>query len=323
MRAPQLRDNEYNYPAMSDPLRDDQHPPGNGKSTSLLHRLAHLVRRGHGANGIRESLEEVIEESDRQSTELSPQERRMLSNLLKFGELRVGDVMVPRADIIAVEEQTSIRELIESLRKEQHSRLPIYRETLDDPIGLVHVKDLLSLVEIAEDGTMRWPDVPISKIRRNILFVPASMPVLDLLLQMQTTHMHLALVIDEYGGTDGLVSIEDLVEEIVGDIDDEHDVAEAPQLKALPDGGWEADARLDLDDFREQTGLELEPEGEDEEVDTLGGLVVSLLGRLPQRGEIVPHPSGLEFEVLEADPRRVKRLRLRRPQDAVSPAPES
>jgi CBS domain containing-hemolysin-like protein len=310
---------------MSDPQRDDEFPPGNGKAGSLLHRLAHLVRRGHGANGIRESLEEVIEESDRQSTELSPQERRMLSNLLKFGEMRVGDVMVPRADIVAVEEQTPLKELIESLRREQHSRLPIYRETLDDPIGLVHVKDLLSLVEIGADGTMRWPDVPISKIRRNILFVPASMPALDLLLQMQTTHMHLALVIDEYGGTDGLVSIEDLVEEIVGDIDDEHDVAEAPQLKALPDGGWEADARIDLDDFREQTGLELGPEGEDEEVDTLGGLVVSLLGRLPQRGEIVPHPSGVEFEVLEADPRRVKRLRLRRSQTeaAAEPASES
>ncbi|HEX4157590.1 MAG TPA: hemolysin family protein [Rhizomicrobium sp.] len=310
---------------MSEPQHNDPNPSGNGKTASFLRRLAHLVRRGHGANGIRESLEEVIEESDRQSTELSPQERRMLSNLLKFGELRVGDVMVPRADIVAVEEQTSLRELIESLRKEQHSRLPIYRETLDDPIGLVHVKDLLSLVEIGEDGAMRWPDVPISKIRRNILFVPASMPALDLLLQMQTTHMHLALVIDEYGGTDGLVSIEDLVEEIVGDIDDEHDVAEAPLLKALPDSGWEADARLDLDDFREQTGLELGPEGEDEEVDTLGGLVVSLLGRLPQRGEIVPHPSGIEFEVLEADPRRVKRLRLRRSQTepATKSAPES
>lgn len=296
---------------MSDTVRHDRSPSGNGRASAFLHRLAHLVRRGHGSNGIRESLEEVIEESDRQSPDLSPQERRMLANLLKFGELRVGDVMVPRADIVAVEEQTSLRELIEGLRREQHSRLPIYRETLDDPIGLVHIKDLLSLVEIGPDGSLRWPDVPIAKMRRNLLFVPASMPALDLLLQMQTTHMHLALVIDEYGGTDGLVSIEDLVEEIVGDIDDEHDVAEPPQLKTLPDGGWEADARLDLDDFREQTGIDLEPEGDDEEIDTLGGLAVSLLGRLPQRGEIIPHPSGLEFEILEADPRRVKRLRLR------------
>jgi len=305
---------------MSDQPENDR-SPGNGKSSSLLRRLAHLLRRGHGMHAIRESLEEVIEESDRQSGELSPQERIMLANLLKFGELRVGDVMVPRADIVAVEEQTSLKELIQGLRAEQHSRLPIYRETLDDPVGLVHIKDVLSLVELAEDGSMRWPDVPISKIRRNLLFVPASMPALDLLLKMQTTHMHLALVIDEYGGTDGLVSIEDLVEEIVGDIDDEHDVAEAPQLKALPDGGYEADARIDLDDFREQTGIDLEPNGEDEDIDTLGGLVVSLLGRVPERGEIIPHPSGLEFEVLEADPRRVKRLRLRKPQAVADVKP--
>jgi CBS domain containing-hemolysin-like protein len=214
---------------------------------------------------MRESLEEVIEESDRQSPELSLQERRMLANLLKFGELRVGDVMVPRADIVAIEEQTSLKELIGSLRVEQHSRVPVYRETLDDPIGLIHVKDVLSLVEVGGDGAMRWPEVPISKIRRNCLFVPASMPALDLLLKMQSSHMHLALVIDEYGGTDGLVTIEDLVEEIVGDIDDEHDVVEAPQLHALPDGGWEADARMVLEDFREQTGIELQPAEGDEE----------------------------------------------------------
>jgi CBS domain containing-hemolysin-like protein len=294
----------------------DQHPKaqnGNGKAHSLLQRLRHLLHRNHSHEAIRESLEEVIEKSDRQSPELSPQERTMLANLLKFGELKVGDVMVPRADIVAVEEQTSLRKLIEDMRSEQHSRLPVYRETLDDPIGLVHVKDVLSLVAFAEDGSMRLPDVPIWKIRRNLLFVPASMPALDLLLKMQTTHMHLALVIDEYGGTDGLVSIEDLVEEIVGDIDDEHDVAEAPQLKTLPDGSYEVDARLDLEDFREQTGIELSPEGDNEDVDTLGGLVAALLGRLPERGEIVRDPSGLEFEVLEADPRRVKRLRLRRP----------
>lgn len=300
---------------MSDHDHNDAAAPGNGRHASLLERISHFLGRGH-AHAMRESLEEVIEESDRQSPDLSPQERRMLANLLKFGELRVGDVMVPRADIVGIEEHTSLKELIESLRVEQHSRLPVYRETLDDPIGLVHVKDVLSLVEIGGDGAIRWPDVPISKIRRNLLFVPASMPVLDLLLKMQTSHMHLALVIDEYGGTDGLVTIEDLVEEIVGDIDDEHDVAEAPQLHALADGGWEADARMDLEDFREQTGINLEPGEENEEVDTLAGLVVALLGRLPQRGEIVRHPAGLEFQVLEADPRRVKRLRLRQSRSA-------
>ena len=153
--------------------------------------------------------------------------------------------------------------------------------------------------------------MPIAKVKRELLFVPPSMPALELLLKMQTTHIHLALVIDEYGGTDGLVSIEDLIEEIVGDIDDEHDVEEAPQLKVRDDGGYDADARLDLEDFKEQTGIDLAPEDGDEEIDTLGGLAVSLVGRVPQRGEIIQHPSGFDFEIVEADPRRVKKLRLR------------
>jgi CBS domain containing-hemolysin-like protein len=235
----------------------------------------------------------------------------MLANLLKFGELRVADVMVPRADIVAVEESTSLCDLVRAFREAQHSRLPVYRETLDDPVGLIHIKDVMALVEIGPDGLLRWPDVPITKAKRDVLFVPPSMPARELLLKMQTTHMHMALVIDEYGGTDGLVSIEDLVEEIVGDIDDEHDVDEAPQLKPLANGAFDADARLDLEDFKEETGIALAPEDPEEEVDTLGGLVVSILGRLPQRGEIVPSPLGYEFEVLEADPRRIKRLRIR------------
>lgn len=236
----------------------------------------------------------------------------MLANLLRFGELRVDDVMVPRADIVAVAESISICELVAKFREAQHSRLPIYRETLDDPVGLVHVKDVIGLGELGPDGIMRWPDVPVANIRREILVAPPSMPATDLLLKMQSTRIHLAVVIDEYGGTDGLVSIEDLVEEIVGDIGDEHDVDEAPHLTKLADGRYEADARLDLEDFSEQTGIKLEPSDPEEDVDTLGGLVVSLLGRVPQRGEIVNH-SGFEFEVLEADPRRIKRLRLRLP----------
>jgi magnesium and cobalt transporter len=300
-------------PDQMDETRSREEIGGNGKGTSLLQRLAQLLRGGRGAQSIRKSLEAVIEESDRQSDALSQQERVMLANLLKFGELKVGDVMVPRADIVAIEEQTSLQELIALIREAQHSRLPLYRETLDDPIGIVHIKDVLALVQFAPDGTLRWPDVPIADIKRDLLFVPPSMPALDLLLKMQASHMHLALVIDEYGGTDGLVSIEDLVEEIVGDIDDEHDVDETPHLHKLPDGGFEADARLDLEDFKTQTGIDLAPDGADEEIDTLGGLVVSLLGRVPQRGEIIPHPSGFEFEVLESDPRRVKRVLLRPP----------
>jgi CBS domain containing-hemolysin-like protein len=291
---------------------------------SLLRRLS-LFMRGdsESAAQMRESLEEVIEESDRQSPALSAPERKMLANLLKFGELRVSDVMVPRADIVAVDEETSLPDFIALFRDVQHSRLPVYRETLDVPTGLVHIKDVLAYMQVQPDGSFRWRDGPISQFKRELLFVPPSMPLVDLLLKMQTMHTHLALVIDEYGGTDGIVSIEDIVEEIVGDIADEHD-EDAARIRKSDDGTIVADARTDLEDFRNQTGIALSPEDTDQEVDTLGGLVVSLLGRLPQRGEIVTHPSGYEFEVLEADPRRVKRLRLRhtprRPQVAEKPA---
>ena len=305
---------------MSDP---DPAAAANGadevKGVSLLKRLSQALRGGQSAHAMRESLEEVNEESERRSSQLSQQERVMLANLLKFGELKVSDVMVPRADIVAVEENTKLRELVADYREAQHSRLPVYRETLDDPTGLVHIKDALAQLQFDADGTVRWPDVTAAQIKRELLFVPPSMPARDLLVKMQTNHMHLALVIDEYGGTDGLVSIEDLIEEIVGDIDDEHDVDDAPRLRALPGGGYEADARLDLEDFKAQTGIDLAPEDGDEEIETLGGLVVSLVGRLPLRGEIIPHPSGFEFEILEADPRRVKRLRLRPPPPKAPP----
>lgn len=282
-------------------------------SFSLLQRLAQVLRGGQSAHSIRESLEEVIEESERRSPMLSAGERIMLANLLKFGELRVDDVMVPRADIIAVDEKTPLCDLIGLFREAQHSRLPVYRETLDDPLGLVHIKDALGTVELGADGILRFPDIPISKLTREMLFAPPSMPARDLLLKMQTRHIHLALVIDEYGGTDGLVSIEDLVEEIVGDIDDEHDVDEDPHWRRLANGIIEADARMDLDDLKDDAGVELIPEDPDEEVDTLGGFVVSLVNRVPERGEIVPHSSGYEFEILEADPRRIKRVRIRPP----------
>jgi CBS domain containing-hemolysin-like protein len=290
------------------------------KPDSLFRRLAQRLRGDTGAQQMLESLEEVIEESERENPALTPRERTMLANLLKFGELRVGDLMVPRTDIVAVEESTSPSELLARFREAQHSRLPIYRETLDDPLGLVHIKDVVAMMEISPDGTMRLPDVPIATLKRELLVAPPSMPARDLLVRMQTTHLHLALVIDEYGGTDGLISIEDLVEQIVGDIDDEHDVDESPTWRALPDGVFEADGRMPLEDFRKHTGVVLEPPEPEAEVDTLGGLVVALMGRLPQRGEIVTDPSGYEFEILEADPRRIRRLRVKPP---AKPAEES
>ena len=284
------------------------------------HPLKRLIQKITGqdteAAAMRVSLEEVIEESDRESPALSAQERVMLGNLLKFGELKVRDVMVPRADIVAVDETIGLTELLRQFREAQHSRLPLYSETLDDPTGLIHVKDVLGLLEAEADGPYCLPPkAQITALRRPILFAPPSMRALDLLLKMQATHTHLALVIDEYGGTDGLVSIEDIIEEIVGDIADEHD--DDPAV-IKPDGnGLIADARMDLDDFKVQTGHDLRvadaEDGIDRDIDSLGGLVVSLLGRVPLRGEIVTHPDGTEFQVLDADPRRVRRLRVTLP----------
>jgi CBS domain containing-hemolysin-like protein len=290
-------------------------PPPLPLLSDLAARLASAMKGFRRESAIHESLEEVIEESDRETQELSSQERLMLANLLRFGELSIADVMVPRADIVAVEEKTSLAELVAVYREAQHSRLPIYRETLDDPLGMVHVKDVLGLLESSPDGTMRWPAINISKLKRDVLFVPASMPALDLLMRMQATRIHLALVIDEYGGTDGLVSIEDLVEEIVGDIEDEHDIDEQLELVPQTDGSFIADARISLDDFKERTGIDLAFAEIGDDVDTLGGVVVAALGRVPVRGEIVGH-GDLEFEILDADPRRVKRLRLRTRQPA-------
>jgi len=239
---------------------------------------------------------------------LSQQERVMLTNLLAFGELKVRDIMVPRAEIVAVEENMPLPELITLFRAAQHSRLPVFSETLDDPTGLVHVKDVMALLELRADGDYRLQDSSVAHIKRPVLFVPPSMRAVDLLLKMQTSHTHLALVIDEYGGTDGLVSIEDVIEEIVGDIADEHDDDSVALRK---DGTcFIADARTALEDFKTETGLDFSTTEIEQDVDSLGGLVVSLLGRVPLRGEIVSHPSGYEFEVLDADPRRIRRLRI-------------
>ena len=286
--------------------------PDGWEKPGLFKRLAQILRgEDASAAAMRESIEEVIEESDRQSPSLSARERVMLGNLLKFGELKVQDVMVPRADIIAAEEDMPLDDLVALFREAQHSRLPVYRESLDDPTGVVHIKDVLALLHPVEGGSYRLAEASIAGVKRNLLFAPPSMRALDLLVKMQATHTHLALVIDEYGGTDGLVSIEDIIEEIVGDIADEHD-EDAPHVRR-EDGAFIADARMDLEDFKTETGLDLATVETEQDIDTIGGLVVSLLGRVPQRGEIVAHPAGLDVEVLEADPRRVKRVRVRPP----------
>jgi len=239
--------------------------------------------------------------------------------------------MVPRADIIAVDDTVSVAELMEVFRQAEHSRVPVYHETLDDPRGMVHIRDLMSWItsEADKEGTLNLAKVDLARsiasinILREILYVPGSMSVLDLLLKMQTTRLHLALVVDEYGGTDGLVSIEDLVEEVVGDIADEHDVEDEPLIKSDPRLGLVAAARTPIFDLEKYLAFELASEEQEEEVDTLGGLVFAIAGRIPARGELVRHASGIEFEVLDADPRRIKKLRIHLPPAAETEQAES
>ncbi|MSP82879.1 MAG: HlyC/CorC family transporter [Alphaproteobacteria bacterium] len=227
----------------------------------------------------------------------------MIANLLRFGELRVDDVMVPRADIVAIDRAMPLDQIVRLMIEAGHSRLPVYRDTLDDVIGIVHVRDLLPFWG-ADSG------FDLERKCRRAIFAPPSMRVVDLLLQMRTGQVHMALVVDEYGGTDGLVTIEDLVEQIVGDIQDEHDVEAGPMLIDRPGGVIEADARTPIEALELRLGIDLVSDDSDEDIDTLSGLVSSLAGRVPTRGELIAHKSGIEFEVLDADPRRVKRLRV-------------
>ena len=290
--------------------RDSTHSDADGDGTddsSLAQNLLTWLRgTSRGRNGdemLRESLSELIEESEDEQGPFNREERLMLMNILKLHRLRVDDVMVPRPDIVAIEVDAPLDKVVEAMHEAFHSRLPIYQDTLDHVLGFVHIKDLLAYWEGRTDFNL-------VDVAHDVLFVPPTMSVLDLLLRMREGRIHMALVVDEFGGTDGLVTIEDLVEEIVGEIEDEHDQVEAPTIEERPDGTLVADGRADIDEFEARVGVDLLPEERDEDIDTLGGFVFSLFGRVPQRGELISHPSGLEFEVLDADPRRVKRLRV-------------
>lgn len=237
----------------------------------------------------------------------------MLLKAASFGQVRVADVMTPRAAIVGIEAGSTLAEAAQVFAESQQSRLPIYRDSLDDPLGFVHVKDLLPLLAPGSDGVVAAPlhERVLVKLRRDILFVPPSMRLPILLLRMQSSHIHMALVVDEYGGTDGLVTIEDIVEQIVGDIADEHD-EEAVSVVARPNGVFEADGRTEVTELERALGVSLELATMEDEFDTAAGLAVALAGRLPQRGQILRHPAGFDFEILDADPRRVKRLRIKR-----------
>ena len=297
----------------SSPLRRTSDAP----RVSLVDRLKNIL--GLGPASVREDIEDALDEA---AGDVTPHERAILKNVLGLHEMTVEDAMIPRADIIALPLTASLRETLKLFRTAAHSRLPIYDETLDDPRGMIHIRDLMDyLAHSAETPDAAHEDTikinfaqPLSEanILKPVLFVPRSMPALDLLIRMQATRTHMALVIDEYGGTDGLVTIEDIMEMIVGDIEDEHDVAEPPEIVELDNGDVLVDARADLDEVTARMGVDFRLEDTPPEVTTLGGLVAYLAGHVPMRGEIIPTPVGAyEFEIVDADPRRVGKVRVR------------
>jgi len=274
------------------------------RRTGLGGWIRSLFRSKGNESTLRESLDELIEDREDDEAPISESERALLANVLELRGRTIYDVMVPRADIVAVEETTPFETVIETMTGKGHSRLPVYRESLDDVIGMVHIKDLVAWRGRVEDFTL-------ANVQRSILFVSPSMQVMELLLEMRVKRSHMAIVVDEYGGVDGLVTIEDLVEEIVGEIEDEHDRASEPDFVERPDGSFEADSRVPIDVLEGTFGMLLDDD-EREDIDTLGGLVFSLTGHVPIRGELVRHPAGVEFQVIDADPRRIKRVRIRK-----------
>lgn len=296
----------------SNPNEEPPSPDGDnaddGKNQNISERIrvwVRNIRRISGSNGsARDTLDELIDEREESELPLDPDERLLVANILELRNLTIYDVMVPRADIVAIPINASLKEVIDIATREGHSRLPIYSETLDDAQGMVHIKDVVG-------WRGRDAEFKLEEVQRKLLFVAPSMRVLELLLEMRVKRSHMALVVDEFGGVDGLVTIEDLVEEIVGEIDDEHDNDDEPKLEHRRDGSWVADARIELKTFEERLGETFSNE-DHEDIDTLGGFVFSIAGRVPIRGEIITLTDGTEFEILDADPRRIHRVRIRK-----------
>jgi len=286
-------------------------PPKPRLGRPLLDWLRGLKRR-RAEDELRYKLEELIDEvpsANESSQEQS--ERLLLSNILAIRDRQVGHVMVPRADVVAIEASMKLPDIFDFANREGHSRYPVYRGDLDDTIGMIHIKDLLPFVA-------RPQEFDLTTAVRDVIVVAPTMPVLELLVEMRQSRRHMALIVDEFGGIDGLVTIEDLVEEIVGEIEDEHDESASPHMILRPDGSVVADGRLAIDELEARCGRLLDDEAR-EDVETLGGLLFFLAGRVPSRGEIIRHDNGVEFEVIESDSRRVKKVRIRH----LPPAPEA
>ncbi len=276
---------------------------------SLLKRIKDVFTSRNGDGSLRDTLAEAIDEheEDSHTRKLGADERAMLFNITEFGGLRVDDVMVPRADIIALDVEMEFDEMVKEFASAAHSRLPLYRGSLDEVQGMVHVKDVLIAIA-AQDNEGVSPET--ATLERPVLFVPASMKVMDLLAKMRKDRTHMAVVVDEYGGTDGLVTIEDLMEEIVGEIEDEHDAVDDMELVKLDGGKYDVDARIEIKELEEALGLDLSLDDGEEEFDTLGGLVFAIAGRVPEIGETFEHSSDLIFEVVNANPRRITKVRI-------------
>ncbi len=298
----------------------DDAEPSSRRRAGLVQKLTRIFSREK--LGSAAAVEEALRAREANGEQIELAHKDLILRAARFDSLKVADVMRARAEIVAVEASASLGEAARVFAESQHSRLPIYGETLDDPQGFVHVRDVLTMLAPDAEGESKakFSDRTLSRIRRDILFVPQSMTLATLFLKMQSSRIHLALVVDEYGGTDGLVSMEDLVEQIVGAIEDEHDVDAALVLER-PAGAFEADGRTPIDQLEAKLGASLAlPEHEDE-FDTAAGLAVALAGRLPQRGEILRHPAGFDVEIVDADPRRVKRIRVKPAGEAAASAP--
>ena len=276
------------------------------KKDSVIGKVFRFLFKTQDQNNLRESIQDVIEESSRNgdaSSNLTNKEKTILENILSINKLKALDVMVPRAEIVCASHNSSYQELIKIIEKESHSRIPIYRKDLDDVLGMVHIKDLIKLNFKETDK-----EFDLKSILKNVLFVPPSMPVLNILLKMQSTKLHMALVIDEHGGTDGLVTIEDLVEEIVGEIQDEHDHEDLVEFRQVNENTFIANAKMELEDFEKKINFNFNALN----VDTLGGYVFSIINRVPQKGEIIKTNTIYSFEILDADPRKIKVLKIYR-----------
>ena len=273
------------------------------KKDNFIKKLSKIFGNGD-ENDLRESIQYAIEENSTNGSEgsgLSNKEKTILENILTINKLKAADIMIPRTDIISVGQNSSFDELIKIFDKESHSRIPIFRKDLDDVLGMIHIKDLIKFINQESRSNF-----VLKNVMREILFIPPSMPVLNILLKMQSTKLHMALVIDEHGGTDGLLTIEDLVEEIVGEIQDEHDEEDIIEFQIINDKTFIANAKMELIEFQKRTNINFELDN----IDTLGGYVFSIINRVPQKGEIIKNNPNFIFEIIDADPRKIKVLKI-------------